>query len=91
MSRTADSVGAEPSDVQEFKIKIDDQAVTVIVIDAKRDSRIIVEAEQRWELIVEGEWAYPHWENRSRPRWLEGLVRDFGVRGIRTGVRGGEA
>ena len=90
MSRVADSVDADLSDVQQIEVTIDDQAVTVIVVDAKNDPRIIVDADRRWEMNVEDEWAYPCWEDRSMPRWLEGLVRDLGVRGIRTGAHGGE-
>jgi len=74
--------------VEERTVEVGDEPVQVIVIDDSDDSRIIVEADQRYEMIVDEEWAYPRWEDRSRPRWLEGLVRDFGVRGIRTGVRG---
>lgn len=90
MSRVADSVDAEVDDIQQLAVTIDDQAVTVTIVDGKKDSRIIVEADRRWELEIEDEWAHPCWEDRSMPRWLEGLVRDFGVRGIRTGTRGGE-
>jgi len=86
MSRVAD---ADPNDVDEIEVEIDDQSVRVIVVDASNDKRIIVEADRRWELIVDDEWAYPRWEDRSMPRWLEGLVRNISVRGIRTGVRGG--
>jgi len=71
-------VDADPSDVEE------------IVVNDSNDSRLIVEADRRWEMIVDNEWAYPRWEDRSMPRWLEGLVRNIGVRGIRTGVRGGK-
>ncbi|AXG06558.1 hypothetical protein DU500_09040 [Haloplanus rubicundus] len=90
MSHVADSVDAELDDIQEISITIDNQAVTVIVVDSEKDSRIIVDADQRWEMEIEDEWAISCWEDRSMPRWLEGLVRDLGVRGIRTGVRGGE-
>jgi len=86
MSSTVD---ADPSDVEEIEIIVDDQEVRVIVVDDSNDSRLIVEADRRWEMIVDDEWAYPRWEDRSMPRWLEGLVRNIGVRGIRTGVRGG--
>jgi hypothetical protein len=90
MSRVADSVDSAASDVEEREVTVDDQTVTVLVVDAKQDSRIIVEADRRWELEIEDEWAYPCWSDRSMPRWLEGLVRNFGVRGIRTGARGGQ-
>jgi hypothetical protein len=90
MSRVADSVDADLSDAQQIEVTIDDQAVTVIVVDAKKDSRIIVDADKRWELEIEDKWAYPCWEDRAMPRWLEGLVRDLGVREIRTGTHGGE-
>jgi len=73
--------------VEEHTIEIGDEPVTVIVIDDSDDSRIIVEADRRYEMVVDDEWAYPKWGDLT-PRWLEGLVRDFGVRGIRTGVRG---
>ncbi|WP_435069185.1 hypothetical protein [Haloplanus sp. C73] len=88
MSRV-DSVDADPSDVQRIEREVDDQQVTVLIVDAKNDSRIIVDGEQRWELeIGEDEWAYPSGDNRSHPPWMESLLADFGVRGIRTGVRG---
>jgi len=90
MSRVADSVDAGVDDIQQLAVTIDDQAVTVTIVDGKKDSRIIVEADRRGELEVEDEWAYPRWDDRSSPRWLESLVSDFGVRGIRTGARGGQ-
>jgi hypothetical protein len=76
--------------VDEHTIEVGDEPVTVIVIDDTDDSRIIVEADRRYELIVDDGWAYPKWEDRSRPRWLESVVCEFGVHGIRTGVRGGK-
>jgi len=76
--------------VEEHTIEIGDEPVTVIVIDDSDDSRIIVEADCRYEMIVDDEWAYPKWSDQSMPRWLESVVSDFGVHGIRTGVRGGK-
>lgn len=75
--------------VEEHTVEIDDESVRVIIVDDSDDSRIIVEADRRWEMIVDEGWAYPKWSERSFPRWLKSLVRDFGIRGIRTGVRGG--
>lgn len=40
--------------------EIDDQVVTVVVVDAKNDQRIILEGEERWELVIGDDgFAYP--------------------------------
>ena len=69
--------------VEEHTVDVGDEPV-----DDSNDSRIIVEADRRYEMVVDDGWAFQRWEDRSPPRWLEELVSDFGVRGIRSGVRG---
>lgn len=90
MHRAPDSVDADPSDVRRHERTIDDESVTVTVVTATGNEQIIVKADQRWELVIDDGWAYPRWDNRSWPDWLEGLVTDFGVRGVRTGTRDGQ-
>lgn len=75
--------------VEEHTVEVGDDPVQVIIVDDSDDSRIIVEADRRYEMVVDDGWAFPRWED-SAPRWLESVVSDFGVRGIRNGVRGGK-
>jgi hypothetical protein len=74
-------------DVIEVEREVNDQPVTVTVVDTDDDGRIIVRADTKYEFVVDDEWAYPKWD-QSLPRWMESLLADFGVRGIRTGFRG---
>lgn len=54
MHRAADSVDADPSDVERIEREIDDQQVRMTVVDAKNDQRIIVDADRRQ--IVRSRW-----------------------------------
>lgn len=73
--------------VEEFEREVNDQPVTVTVIEDD-EARIIVRADAKYEFVVDEGWAYPRRDDQSLPRWMESLLADFGVRGIRAGGQG---
>jgi hypothetical protein len=64
--------------------RLDGDLVT-IVVDAADESRVIVDGEERWEFDVDDdEHARPRTET-TVPVWMEGLLQQIGIRGLRIG------
>jgi len=91
MSRSLpDSIDADPSDVTRLERRLDGDLVTIIVVDADDESRVIVDGEEWWEFDVDDDdHARPRIET-TVPVWMEGLLQQIGIRGLRIGPAEGK-
>lgn len=79
-----DSVGTASSDVTRIEQEIDDALVTITIVDDDDDPRIVVERERDCEFVVdEADLAHPQQEPEEIPPWIEGLLHQIALRGIR--------
>jgi len=67
-----------------------DAALRAGVVDADDESRVIVDDEEQWEFDVDDdEHARPRTET-TVPVWMEGLLQQIGIRGLRIGSTEGK-